>query len=291
MTVVGAEAIRRVAVVGAGTMGRGIAQVTALAGCEVKLYDAMPQAARAALPKVRSSLEGALAKGKVTPEAMAAALQRLSEGATLEEAAAEADLIIEAIPEKLEWKQELFARLGALCAREALLASNTSSLSLTQIAARAAGPERVLGLHFFNPPPVMKLLEVVRAEQTSDAALQTALGFALRLGKEAIVVKDSPGFATSRLGVALGLEAMRLLQEGVATAADIDKAMELGYGHPMGPLRVSDLVGLDVRLAIAQTLAAELSERRFSPPEILVEKVRDGKLGKKSGEGFYRWGS
>jgi 3-hydroxybutyryl-CoA dehydrogenase len=291
MKVVSAEAIRRVTVVGAGTMGHGIAQVAALALCEVRLFDAVPQAAEAALPKVKASLETAVARGKVTSEAMGSALARLSPSATLEEAAGGADLVIEAIPEKLEWKQDLFARLGAICAPEALLASNTSSLSLTRIAARTAAPERVVGLHFFNPPPVMKLLEVVRAEQTSEAALQSALGFAARLGKEAIVVKDSPGFATSRLGVALGLEAMRMLQEGVATAADIDKAMELGYGHPMGPLRVSDLVGLDVRLAIAQTLATELSDGRFEPPEILREKVREGKLGKKSGEGFYRWGS
>ncbi len=291
MSVVSAEAIRRVAVVGAGTMGHGIAQVAALAGCEVRLFDSVPHAAAAALPKVRASLEAAVARGKVTAEAMGTALTRLSAAGTLEEAAGDADLIIEAIPEKMEWKQELFARLGEICPREALLASNTSSLSLTRIASRAAAPERVVGLHFFNPPPVMKLLEVVRAEQTSEATLQAALGFAARLGKDPIVVKDSPGFATSRLGVALGLEAMRMLEEGVAAAADIDKAMELGYGHPMGPLRVSDLVGLDVRLAIALTLASELSEPRFSPPEILREKVRDGKLGKKSGEGFYRWGS
>lgn len=291
MSVVSAEAIRRVAVVGAGTMGHGIGQVAALAGCEVRLFDAVPHAAAAALPRVGAALEAAVAKGKVSPEAKGAALARLSASSTLEEAAGGADLVIEAIPEKMEWKQELFGRLGEICAPEALLASNTSSLSLTRIAASAAAPGRVVGLHFFNPPPVMKLLEVVRAEQTSEAALQTALGFAKRLGKEAIVVKDSPGFATSRLGVALGLEAMRMLEEGVAAAADIDKAMELGYGHPMGPLRVSDLVGLDVRLAIAQTLASELSDPRFSPPEILREKVRDGKLGKKSGEGFYRWGS
>ena len=291
MSVVSADAIRRVAVVGAGTMGHGIAQVAALAGCEVSLFDALPHAAAAALPRVEAALEAAVAKGKVSSEAMAAALARLSASSTLEEAAGAADLVIEAIPEKMEWKLELFARLGEICARQALLASNTSSLSLTRIAACAAAPERVVGLHFFNPPPVMKLLEVVRAEQTSEAALATALGFAARLGKEAIVVKDSPGFATSRLGVALGLEAMRMLQEGVAAAADIDKAMELGYGHPMGPLRVSDLVGLDVRLAIAQTLASELSDPRFNPPEILREKVRAGKLGKKSGEGFYRWGS
>jgi 3-hydroxybutyryl-CoA dehydrogenase len=188
----------------------------------------------------------------------------------------------------MELKQEIFARLGAVCRPEAILATNTSSLSIARIASAAPRPERVIGLHFFNPPHIMKLLEVVVAEKTSEETLAAARQLAERLGKTAIVVKDSPGFATSRLGLVLGLEAMRMLEQGVASAQDIDRAMELGYGHPMGPLRVSDLVGLDVRLSIAEILHQEIGET-FRPPAILRRLVQEGKLGKKAGQGFHRW--
>jgi len=283
------ESIRRTAVVGAGTMGHGIAQVLAMAGCPVSLFDEKPALAEVAREKIRADLETGVARGKVAPAAMEEALSRLTPHPTLEEAVADADLVIEAIPEDLTLKAELFRRLDALCRPDALLASNTSCLSLTRIAAVTAHPERVLGLHFFNPPPRMKLLEVVRGAATSEATISRALALARRIGKEPILVKDSPGFATSRLGVILGLEAMRMVEEGVASPEDIDRALELGYGHPMGPLRVSDLVGLDVRLSIARSLHRELGAERFRPPRILEEKVEAGKLGKKTGEGFHLW--
>ena len=289
MAVVRAAEIQRVAVVGAGTMGHGIAQVAAQSGFEVRLFDGTPGVADAALEKIRSSLEEGVKRGKVSAREREETLSRLSAKSSLRETVAEAELVIEAIPERMELKAELFSELGRICSESALLGSNTSSLSLSRIALCTVHPERVVGLHFFNPPHRMKLLEVVRGEATSDAAVETALGLARKLGKDPIVVKDSPGFATSRLGVALGLEAMRMLEEGVAAAEDIDKAMELGYGHPMGPLRVSDFVGLDIRLSIAATLHRELGVAHFEPPQILRDKVRMGKLGKKSGAGFYQW--
>jgi 3-hydroxybutyryl-CoA dehydrogenase len=289
MAVVRAAEIQRVAVVGAGTMGHGIAQVAAQSGFEVRLFDGNPGVADAALEKIRSSLEEGVKRGKVSAQERDEALSRLSARSSLLDAVAGTELVIEAIPERMELKELLFSDLGRICSETALLGSNTSSLSLSRIARSTVHPERVVGLHFFNPPHRMKLLEVVRGEATSDAAVETALGLARQFGKDPIVVKDSPGFATSRLGVALGLEAMRMLEEKVAAPEDIDKAMELGYGHPMGPLRVSDLVGLDVRLSIAETLHRELGAAHFAPPQILRDKVRMGKLGKKSGAGFYQW--
>ncbi|HEV8335474.1 MAG TPA: 3-hydroxyacyl-CoA dehydrogenase family protein [Candidatus Polarisedimenticolia bacterium] len=277
------------AVIGSGAMGHGIAQVFATAGWRVRLVDARPGAAAAGLARIGESLATAVAKGKAGAADRDAALSRIELPGDLRQAVSRAAWVVEAIPEDLESKRELFRRLGEEAAPEAVLATNTSSLSVTKIAEAARRPERVLGLHFFNPPPVMKLLEIIRAARTAPEILEAARVLARQLGKTAIVVKDSPGFATSRLGVALGLEAMRMLEEGVAGAEDIDRAMELGYGHAMGPLRVSDLVGLDVRLAIAETLRRELQDDRFEPPEILREKVRAGKLGKKTGEGFHRW--
>jgi len=206
----------------------------------------------------------------------------------VEQACAGADLVIEAIPESLEAKAALFAEVKDAAPAGAILASNTSGLSITELGRRVGEPERVLGLHFFNPPTSMQLLEVVVGEKTDGAALQRALRFARVIGKTAIVVRDSPGFATSRLGVMLGVEAMRMLDEGVASVADIDRAMELGYRHPMGPLKVTDLVGLDVRLAILENLANELGDR-FLPPPILRKLVAKGRLGRKVGVGFYRW--
>jgi len=202
---------------------------------------------------------------------------------------ADCQLVVEAAPEDLEIKQKLFRRLSEVAAPSAILASNTSSLSLTEIAAAATHPERVVGMHFFNPVHVMKLLEVVRAHQTSDETLASVRAAGERMGKQVIAVEDHPGFASSRLGIALGMEAIRMLEEGVASAEDIDRAMELGYGHPMGPLKLTDLVGLDVRLAIAEYLHRELGNPAFRPPQLLKKMVRAGKLGKKSGEGFFRY--
>ncbi|MDP3236420.1 MAG: 3-hydroxyacyl-CoA dehydrogenase family protein [Myxococcales bacterium] len=280
--------LKRVGVIGAGTMGHGIAQVSAQAGFEVVLYDVTKAAADAGRAKIEKTLGVGVEKQKVTPEARDAAISKLSTTDTLD-ALKGCQLVVEAAPEKLALKQELFKQLSAICAADTILATNTSSLSLTEIASAASNPGRVVGLHFFNPVHLMKLLEVVRAFQTSDETIATVRAYGAAIGKELIVVKDSPGFASSRLGVALGLEATRMLEEGVASAEDIDRAMKLGYGHPMGPLELGDLVGLDVRLAIAEYLYAETGSPTFRPPQLLKKMVRAGKLGKKSGEGFYRY--
>ena len=280
--------IDRVFVVGGGTMGRGIASLSALSGYTTGVFEA-DSAARSRLKEaIEGSWERAAEKGKVRREAIAAARARLVVAEALD-GAADADLVVEAIPESLALKKQVFADLARLCGPEAVLGSNTSSLSISEIARAAGKPERVVGIHFFNPVAAMPLVEIVRGRETSRAADEAAADFAASLGKTPIRVADTPGFATSRLGVALGLEAMRMLEEGVAGVEDIDRAMELGYGHRMGPLKTSDLVGLDVRLAIAETLSRELSDGRFSPPALLSRLVEKGKTGKKSGEGFYRW--
>ena len=281
--------IRSVAVIGAGTMGRGIAQAAAQAGCRVRLADAVCGAAAAALPRIRRNLDGAVERGKLDAAGREAALALIEAGDDVEGAARLADLVIEAVPEQLPLKQDLFRRIEAAAPPDAILASNTSSLSIAAIAGVTQRPERVLGLHFFNPVHVMKLVEVVVHGGTADAVRERAVRFVGSLGKEPIVVRDAPGFASSRLGVTLGLEAMRMLESGVASAEDIDKAMTLGYGHPMGPLRLSDLVGLDVRLAIAEHLHATLGEPQYAPPAILRDLVARGRLGRKTGQGFYAW--
>ena len=283
------EKRERVAVLGAGTMGHGIAQVAATAGMTVAVYDVDKAALVRAEQAIGNNLEVAVAKGKLSVEEQRAAVDRLRYTTTLGDAVAQADVVIEAAPERAELKARLFAEVSRLAPADALLGTNTSSLSVTAIAAAATRPERVIGMHFFNPPYILKLLELVRAEQTDAATLAAAKELGARLGRELVVVQDSPGFATSRLGLVLGLEAMRMLQEGVASAEDIDRAMELGYRHPMGPLRLTDLVGLDVRLAIAEYLHQELGGEQFRPPQILRRMVRAGKLGKKSGQGFYRY--
>ena len=279
----------RVAVIGTGTMGRGIAHVAAVAGYDVRLHDVSPELVRNALAKVRQDLDTGVAKGKVEPAVRDAALARLHAAERLEEAVGDADLVVEAIPEKLELKRELFSRLDALAPAAAVLATNTSSLPVAAIAEATSRPDRVLGMHFFNPVHLMPLLEVVRAVKTSQSVVDLAVEIGRRLGKEPIVVRDSPGFASSRLGVVLGLEAIRMVEEEVAAPEDIDKAMTLGYRHPMGPLRLTDLVGLDVRLAIAEHLQRELRSEAFRPPALMRRMVEEGKLGKKTGQGFYRW--
>ena len=280
----------KVAVIGAGTMGAGIAYVAALSGCEVALTDAAAAALPRALQTVEGLLAGGLKRGKLTESDRAGVLTRLRTETTLGAAVAAADVIVEAIVEDLSAKQRLFADVERHAAGGALLATNTSSLSVGQIAAAVKAPARVVGMHFFNPVHAMKLVEIVRHGGTAPEAVERALAFARQLGKEPIVVKDAPGFASSRLGVVLGLEAMRMLEQGVASAEDIDKAMELGYNHPMGPLKLTDLVGLDVRLAIADYLHRSLEDSQFEPPKILRDKVAKGELGKKTGKGFYTWG-
>ncbi len=277
-----------VTVLGTGTMGQGIAQVTAQSGHTTRLYDASEGRAAAAVQGIASALEKLVAKGKIGAEARAATLSRLSAAPSAKDACAGADVIIEAVPEDMALKVEVLKAVLPSAAPGALVASNTSSLSLTELGARLGVPERTIGLHFFNPPPVMELVEVVRGLSTSEETVERALSFVKGLGKTPIVVRDVPGFATSRLGVILGAEAMRMLETGVASAADIDRGMELGYRHPMGPLKLTDLVGLDVRLAILEHLHREIGEQ-FRPPAILRTMVRAGKLGKKTGEGFYRW--
>lgn len=264
-------------------MGSGIAEVLARAGLHTTLVDQNAEALARGWDRLQQSLQKAVTRGRLTQEEANLVHARLSTA----EDAGQADVVIEAVFEDLELKKGLLGRISRELP-QALLASNTSSLSLTEMAAACHRPERVVGLHFFNPPPVMELLEVVRAEQTSEDALSAALALARRLGKTPIVVKDVPGFASSRLGIVLGMEAIRMLESGVASAEDIDKAMELGYRHPMGPLKLTDLVGLDVRLAIAEHLTREVGPQ-FAPPPLLRRLVRAGRLGKKTGHGFYRW--
>jgi 3-hydroxybutyryl-CoA dehydrogenase len=281
--------IQRVVVTGAGTMGHGVAQVAAVAGARVGLHDVSAELIARGMESIRANLDKGVERGKVRPEDREATLDRIRPAPVLAAAVSEADLVVEAAPEKIELKQGIFRDLDAAAPPGALLATNTSSLPVGRIAARTRRPERVVGMHFFNPVHLMPLLEVVRAEASSDEAVDRAVAAARWMGKEPIVVRDAPGFATSRLGVILGLEAMRMLEQGVARAEDIDKAMTLGYRHPMGPLRLSDLVGLDVRLAIAEGLYEALGSEAFRPPEVLRRLVAEGRLGRKSGQGFYRW--
>ncbi len=283
-----AASIQRAAVLGAGTMGHGIAQVLAMSGIETCLFDISEEAVADGLAKIAGNLDKGVARGKVSEEDKAGAVARLSGAVDLERAIEGVQVVVEAVPERMDLKRDLFGRLGAALGPEVLLATNTSSLSITEIADATEHPERVVGMHFFNPVHIMKLVEVVRTERSSDTAAETAIALAGRMGKDPIDVRDAPGFASSRLGIAIGMEAIRMVEERVASAEDIDKAMVLGYGFPMGPLKLTDLVGLDVRLAIAEYLSGELGER-FSPPALLREMVERGELGKKSGKGFYDW--
>jgi len=280
---------RRVAVIGAGTMGHGIAYVATLAGCSVALTDSRPEAIPPAIRRIGDLFTGGVQRGKLGEADVAAAAARLRAERDLASAVREADAVIEAVVEDLGGKQRLFAELERAAPAEALLATNTSSLSVAAIASGMRRPSRLVGMHFFNPVHVMKLVEVIQAPAADRAAVDRAVELARVFGKEPIVVRDSPGFASSRLGLALGLEAMRMLEQGVASAEDIDRAMELGYNHPMGPLKLTDLVGLDVRLAIAEYLYRTLEEPQFEPPRILRDKVAKGELGKKTGKGFYVW--
>jgi 3-hydroxybutyryl-CoA dehydrogenase len=280
--------IRQIAVIGSGTMGRGIAYLGAVAGYDTVIHDVDQAALDAARGSIESTLRKGVDRGKIDDATARAAIDRVQLVADLEPAVGEADLIVEAVPENFELKQSLFAQADLFCGAETILASNTSSISITRLAGSVERRDRFVGMHFFNPPHLMKLIEIVRGERTSDATVAEVRDVAEKMGKQPIIVRDSPGFATSRLGVAIGLEAIRMLEEGVASAEDIDRAMELGYNHPMGPLRLTDLVGLDVRLGIAEYLAATLGPR-FQPPQLLRDMVASGKLGQKTGQGFYRW--
>ena len=277
----------RIGIVGAGTMGHGIAHVAALAGCEVRLFDIDEARVGAGMTRVRANMDKGVEKGKLAPADRDAALARIHACTRLAELA-DSDLIVEAVPEKIDLKRDLFRELDGITG-SAVFATNTSSLSVAAIASAVKDPSRVLGMHFFNPVHLMSLLEIVRHDGTDAAVLAGVQAFGARLGKECIVVRDVPGFATSRLGVCLGMEAIRMVEAGVASAEDIDKAMVLGYRHPVGPLRLTDMVGLDVRMSIGLHLADALGNAAFQPPELMRKMVAEGKLGQKTGEGFYRW--
>ena len=281
--------IERVGVIGAGTMGHGIAQVAAAAGCDVVLIDATIDLAVRGLSRIRDNLDEGIERGKLTEAQGHDVLARIRASDNSADSVADRDLIIEAVPERMDLKLSLLSSVEPNASAECIIASNTSSLSITAMQKTLKTPPRMIGLHFFNPVHVNKLVEIVRGDETDSQVVDSSTEFVRRIGKDPIIVRDSPGFATSRLGVLLGLEAMRMLEEGVASAEDIDKALELGYRHPMGPLKLTDLVGLDVRLDIARYLHKELRAEHFKPPRILEQMVANGKLGKKSGEGFYKW--
>ncbi|ELY78411.1 3-hydroxyacyl-CoA dehydrogenase family protein [Natrinema gari] len=278
----------RIAVLGAGSMGHGIAQVSAMAGHDVVLRDIEAPLVEDGLEGIRENLQGGVDRDKLTADEMEATLERIEGTTDLAGAVADADLVVEAVPEDMDLKQEVFADIEDAASEETVIASNTSSLSVTEMASALEHPERAVGLHFFNPPHIMDLVEIVIAEQTDERTEAFAVDYVRGIDKEDVVVRDTAGFATSRLGLALGLEAIRMVEQGVASPADIDEGMSIGYGHPMGPLELTDHVGLDVRLHIAEHLRKELGER-FKPPQSLRRKVRAGKLGKKTGEGYYVW--
>jgi 3-hydroxybutyryl-CoA dehydrogenase len=276
----------RVGVLGGGRMGAGIAHAFLLAGSRVVVIERDEPSAIAAEERIRASLRRSVDRGSVARsyEDLVADLETGTDAALF----ADRDLVVEAVPEERGLKAESLRRIEAAVAVTAAIASNTSSISIDDLATALDHPGRFLGLHFFNPVPASALVEVVVGAATGQDLVEKARGWVAALGKTAVVVADAPGFASSRLGVALALEAIRMLEEGVATAADIDAAMELGYRHPAGPLRTTDIVGLDVRLGIAEELHAQLGER-FAPPQLLRDLVADGHLGRKTGRGFYEW--
>ncbi len=284
-------AIERVAVIGAGTMGAGIAQVCAQAGWRTNLYDAFPDGLERGMERIAAFWEKGIARGKTTPEQRDEWSANLMAVGDLAAAVKEADMVIEAVPEIPELKQRIFSDLDELAPPHAILGTNTSSLSIADIAAATSRPNQVIGMHFFNPVPIMKLLELVRHEHTSETTIAAAQEAGQAMGKTCILVRDIPGFATSRLGVVLGNEAIRMLADGVASAKDIDTAMVLGYKHPMGPLALTDLVGLDVRRDILLNLQRSFNDDAYAPHPLLERLVAEGRLGKKTGKGIYDWSS
>jgi len=280
--------IKTIAVIGAGTMGRGIAHVAALGGYRTILEDLLPNALRRAESEIRNNLDKAVKLGKVSTNDAHAAAGRLEYAGSVEDAAREADLVIEAVPEELESKIEIFTLLDKVCRPGTILASNTSSLSITEIAGVTYRATKCVGMHFFNPVHKMKLIEIVRASQTDDETIAAAVEVGKRMGKEIVVIKESPGFITSRINAMIGNEAFYMLGEGIASAEDIDKALKLGLNHPMGPFELVDLVGLDTRLHILDYLHRTLGEK-YKPAPLLVEYVQAGRLGRKVGKGVYEY--
>ena len=281
--------VRTVAVIGAGTMGAGIAQVCAQTGWETRLYDAFPEGLQKGMDSIHSFWNKGIARGKTTEQQKSEWSANLNSFEDMPKAVSDADLIIEAVPEIMELKQSIFRQLEEIAPPHSVLATNTSGLQIGKIAGATGCSERVIGMHFFNPVPLMSLLELVRHDSCSDETVAAAQSIGSAMGKETILVRDIPGFATSRLGVVLGNEAVRMLADGVASASDIDTAMRLGYKHPMGPLELSDLVGLDVRRDILNNLAEAFDDDRYLPHPMLDRLVDAGDLGKKVGKGIYKW--
>jgi len=278
--------VKKIAVIGAGTMGRGIAHVAAVGGYDVMLQDISEEQLKNALVSIEKNLEKAVQLGKLAADEAKQALARIRVSTHLEEAAKDADLVIEAVLELMDLKIEVFKRLDEICPPHTILATNTSTMSPTEIAAATKRPEKCIAMHFFNPVHKMKLVEIVRGLDTSDETYEIARQVAVRMGKETVQVNEFPGFVTSRMNCLIGNEAMNMLMEGVASAEDIDKAIKLGLNHPMGPLELADLVGLDTRLRNMEYLHKTLGER-FRPSPLLVKYVKAGRLGRKTGRGFY----
>ena len=283
--------ISSVAVIGAGTMGAGIAQVCAQAGWKTNLYDAFPEGLERGMKNIDAFWDKGIARGKTTQEQKAEWSSNLFAVTDMETAVKEVDLVIEAVPEIPDLKHKIFADLGIMTKESCILGTNTSSLSIAGIAAASGRPDKVIGMHFFNPVPIMKLLELVKHDDCSDDTISIAKEAGESMGKTTILVSDVPGFATSRLGVVLGNEAIKMLADGVASAKDIDTAMVLGYKHPMGPLALTDLVGLDVRRDILLNLKESFGDDSYTPHPLLEKLVSAGRLGKKSGKGIYDWSS
>ncbi len=283
--------IDSVAVIGAGTMGAGIAQVCAQAGWKTNLFDAFPEGLERGMKAIDAFWDKGIARGKTSPEQKTEWSANLHAVSNMADAVGDVDLVIEAVPEIPELKHKIFADLGAMTREDCILGTNTSSLSIADIAAASGRADKVIGMHFFNPVPIMKLLELVKHDSCSEETIAVAESAGKAMGKTTILVKDIPGFATSRLGVVLGNEAIRMLADGVASAKDIDTAMVLGYKHPMGPLALTDLVGLDVRRDILLNLKQSFNDDSYTPHPLLEKLVAEGRLGKKSGKGIYDWSS
>ncbi|UCC88243.1 MAG: 3-hydroxybutyryl-CoA dehydrogenase [Anaerolineales bacterium] len=281
------QTVGRVAVIGGGTMGSGIAYVTALAGFPTGLYDVFPQQLTQARAYHNTLLDKGVHKGRLSPADAEASAARITYTGDLAEALTDADMVIEAAPENMALKKELFGQFETLVGDEAILGSNTSSLPITEIATAVSKRERVIGVHFFNPAPVMQLIEIIRGIETSQASVEAVVEFARQLGKEPVVVKDFPGFVTTRVGLMLISEAIFALQEGVAERDELDKAMKLGYNLPMGPLALADLIGLDVALHILDAMFDNYKDARYRAPILLRKMVQAGHLGRKAGRGFY----
>ena len=281
--------IRKICVLGAGVMGSGIAQVSAETVFQVSLRDIEDRFVQGGLKTIRKNLERAIGKGKMTPQQADGILSKITGLVDLAEAVKEADLVIEAITENMDLKKQLYREMDPLCAPRAVLASNTSGLSLTEIASVTRRPGKVIGMHFFNPVPAMKLVEIIRGQSTSEETFQAIQALALQMGKTPITVNESPGFAVNRILIPMINEAIFVLQEGVASAEDIDKGMMLGANHPIGPLALADLVGLDTLLMIQENLYREMGDSKYRPCPLLRKMVRAGHFGRKNGKGFYEY--